>query len=362
MVQYFIRALLALALLVVGLNYVEQGKLLPEYRVYLILGALVLALTVITVDLVIPRKSLRTLGGLFFGLTVGLLVTYGLTFVIDQLVAAFAPVALPSLEGSDHPLVAITKVLVGIVCCYFCISFVMQTKDDVRFIIPYVEFAKQLKGQHPIILDTSVIIDGRIVDICETGIIDQKLIVPRFVLRELQAVADSNDKLKRVRGRRGLDVLNKLQTMKTIDIQVMDAGMLSKAEAAESVDLKLLSLAKEMNGRVATNDYNLNKIAKLRDVMVINVNDLANALKPIVLPGETLEVKVVKPGEEPGQGVGYLDDGTMIVVEQGRNNIGDVVTIAVTSVLQTSAGRMIFGRVDGAPRPAPRRTSQLRNT
>lgn len=361
MVQHFIRALLVLALLVVGINVVEKGNFLPEYRVILILGSLILAVIVISIDLMIPRKSLQALAGIFLGLSVGLLMAYGLTFVINQLVLTFAPVGLGPIGGSDHPLVAITKVLVGIICCYFCISFVMQTKDDVRFVIPYVEFSKQLKGQHPIILDTSVIIDGRIVDICETGIIDQKLIVPRFVLHELQAVADSNDKLKRVRGRRGLDVLSKLQTMKTIDIQVMDAGMLSKAEAAESVDLKLLSLAKEMNGRVATNDYNLNKIAKLRDVMVININDLANALKPIVLPGETLEVKIVKPGEEPGQGVGYLDDGTMIVVEQGRNNIGDVVTIAVTSVLQTSAGRMIFGRVDGAPRPAPRRTFQSRN-
>ncbi len=360
MVQYFIRALLALALLVVGLNYVEQGKLLPEYRVYLILGALVLALTVITVDLVIPRKSLRTLGGLFFGLTVGLLVTYGLTFVIDQLVAAFAPVALPSLEGSDHPLVAITKVLVGIVCCYFCISFVMQTKDEVRFIIPYVEFAKQLKGQHPIILDTSVIIDGRIADICETGIIDQKLIVPRFVLLELQAVADSNDKLKRARGRRGLDILNKLQNTKAVDIEVMDAPS-TKEDTGESVDLKLLTLAKEINGRVATNDYNLNKIARLRDVMVVNINDLANALKPVVLPGEQMMVKIIKPGEEPGQGIGYLDDGTMVVVEQSRNRTGDTVAVAVTSVLQTSAGRMIFGRIEGVSRPPPRRYSHQRN-
>ncbi len=188
MVQHIIRALLVLALLVVGINVVEKGNFLPEYGVVLIIGALILAVAIIAVDLMIPRKSLQALAGIFLGLSVGLLLAYGLTFVINQLVLTFAPVALGPVAGGDHPLVAITKVLVGIICCYFCISFVMQTKDDVRFVIPYVEFAKQLKGQHPIILDTSVIIDGRIVDICETGIIDQKLIVPRFVLRELQGL------------------------------------------------------------------------------------------------------------------------------------------------------------------------------
>jgi uncharacterized protein YacL len=359
MVQHFIRALLVLALLVVGINYVEQGKLLSEYRVVLILGALILAIAVIAVDLAIPRKSLQALGGLFFGLTVGLLITYGLTFVIDQLASAFFPVALAKIKEIDHPMVAITKVLTGIVCCYFCVSFILQTKDDVRFVIPYVEFAKQLKGQHPIILDTSVIIDGRIADICETHIIDQVLIVPRFVLLELQAVADSNDKLKRARGRRGLDVLHKLQTSENVDIQVMEP-QLSKAEASESVDLKLLSLATHLNGRVATNDYNLNKVAKLRDVTIININDLANALKPVVMPGEALTVKIIKVGEEPGQGVGYLDDGTMVVVEQGRNRVGDTVSLLVTSVLQTSAGRMIFGRIENARPSQPRRQAQHR--
>ncbi len=231
------------------------------------------------------------------------------------------------------------------ICCYFCVSFILQTKDDIRFVIPYVEFAKQLRGQRPIILDTSVIIDGRIADICETGVIDQKLIVPKFVLLELQAVADSADKLKRTRGRRGLDVLNRLQSNANVDVQVLDERL--PGEQGESVDLKLLLLAERVHGRVATTDYNLNKVAKVRGVQIININDLANALKPVVLPGETLQVKIIKPGEEAGQGVGYLDDGTMVVVDQGRGSIGDTVDIAVTSVLQTSAGRMIFGRVEG---------------
>jgi uncharacterized protein YacL len=395
MLHHFLRGFLVLAILAVGMSYVESGGLLEQYRMVLLLGGLILALATITIDMVIPRKSLQALAGVFFGLTVGLLVTYALTLVLNLLISAFLPEkqakvpiyqttektlvnpdgslklddkGLPIIERSrvqvgekDQPAIAITKVLLGIVCCYLCVSFVMQTKDDVRFVIPYVEFARQVKGQHPIILDTSVIIDGRIADICETGIIDQQIIVPRFVLRELQSIADSNDKLKRARGRRGLDILHKLQSAEDIDIMVMDTR-LPKDEAGESVDLKLLALARQLNGFVATNDYNLNKVAKLRGVTIININDLANALKPVVLPGEAMAVKIIKPGEETGQGVGYLDDGTMVVVEQGRGKIGETVDIAVTSVLQTSAGRMIFGRMEGASRQTHRRQSNTRHS
>jgi len=170
--------------------------------------------------------------------------------------------------------------------------------------------------------------------------------VPRFILAELQAIADSSDKLKRNRGRRGLDILNRLQASDKTDIQILDAHV-SRVEDAGDVDAKLVALAEHLDGRVVTNDYNLNKVAQLRGVDVININDLANALKPIVLPGETLRVKVIKPGEEAGQGVGYLEDGTMVVAEQARDAIGQEITIVVTSILQTSAGRMIFGRLNG---------------
>ncbi len=360
MLQFFLRAFLFVALFAVGMSYVQKGTLLAEYRTVLVLGALVLSVLVVVIDVLIPRKTLQALSGLFFGLVVGLLVAYGLTLVLDLLVSAFLPNLSP-VAGKDQPPVAITKVLMGIICCYFCISFVLQTKDDIRFVIPYVEFAKQLKGNRPVILDTSVIIDGRIAEICETGFIDQKLIIPRFVLNELQAVADSSDKLKRARGRRGLDILNALQTKETIDIEILEP-MFTKVEAAEPVDLKLLTVAQKLNGRVATNDYNLNKVGKVRGVDILNINDLANALKPIALPGENMTVKIVKPGEEQGQGVGYLDDGTMVVVDQGRDRIGDTVQIAVTSVLQTSAGRMVFGKIEGAPaNPPTRRQPQHRH-
>ena len=167
----------------------------------------------------------------------------------------------------------------------------------------------------------------------------------RFVLAELQAIADSDDKLKRNRGRRGLDVLNRLRESAKVDIRVLDMQV-PAVEDCPDVDSKLVALARHLTGRVMTNDYNLNKIAQLRGVEVININDLANALKPVVLPGEGMKVKVIRPGEEPGQGVGYLEDGTMVVAEQGRDHIGREIMITVTSVLQTSAGRMIFGRLD----------------
>jgi uncharacterized protein YacL len=199
------------------------------------------------------------------------------------------------------------------------------------------------------LLDTSVIIDGRIADICETRIIDSPITIPRFVLQELQSIADSPDKLKRNRGRRGLDVLNRLQGNDKLELRIHQESREDPPAAAggEDVDQRLVSLAKELSGRIVTNDYNLNKVAQFRGVEVININDLANALKPVVLPGETMTVKILKPGEEPGQGVGYLEDGTMVVAANSRDKIGADVVIEVTSVLQTSAGRMIFGRPEG---------------
>ncbi|MGE5573483.1 MAG: PIN/TRAM domain-containing protein [Bacteroidota bacterium] len=190
------------------------------------------------------------------------------------------------------------------------------------------------------LLDTSVIIDGRILDICKSGFIEGTLIVPTFVLEELQRIADSSDPLKRNRGRRGLDVLNSMQKQEGVQIQIVDAD---PGEGLE-VDSKLLKLAAELGAKVFTNDFNLNKVAELRGVKVLNINELANALKPVVLPGEEMTVHVIRDGKEVGQGVGYLDDGTMIVIDGGRRYIGEEVGVMVTSVLQTAAGRMIFAR------------------
>jgi uncharacterized protein YacL len=191
------------------------------------------------------------------------------------------------------------------------------------------------------ILDTSVIIDGRIADVCETEFLDGTLIIPQFILQELQHIADSSDSLKRARGRRGLDVLHRIQKMSHMEVRIIDDDIPKIRE----VDSKLIALAKRSGAKIITNDFNLNKVAELQGVKVLNINDLSNAVKPVALPGETMRVFVLKEGKEPGQGVAYLDDGTMIVVENGRRFINKNVEVAVTSVLQTAAGRMIFTRL-----------------
>ncbi len=196
------------------------------------------------------------------------------------------------------------------------------------------------------ILDTSVIIDGRIADICETGFIEGLLIIPQFVLRELQLVADSSDSLKRNRGRRGLDILQRMQKMATVQVQIIEDDF----PQIRAVDMKLIELAKLYKGKIVTNDFNLNKVAQLQEVPVLNVNELANSLKPVVLPGETMRVFILKEGKEYNQGVAYLDDGTMVVVDNARKMISKTIDIAVTSVLQTTAGRMIFGKYDDRQR------------
>ncbi|HEV8523032.1 MAG TPA: PIN domain-containing protein [Terriglobales bacterium] len=213
------------------------------------------------------------------------------------------------------------------------------------------------------ILDTSVIIDGRIADIAETGFLDGVVIIPQFVLRELQLVADSADSLKRNRGRRGLDILQRIQKIAYLDVQIVEDDYPSIRE----VDMKLIELAKVYDGKIVTNDFNLNKVAGLHGVQVLNINELANALKPIVLPGETMKVFILKEGKEYNQGVAYLDDGTMVVVDNARKMIGKTIDIAVTSVLQTTAGKMIFGKFDeraipaaAVPRPEARPVSATR--
>jgi uncharacterized protein YacL len=210
---------------------------------------------------------------------------------------------------------------------------------------------KQSKKSYKI-LDTSVIIDGRIADIAETGFLDGTIVIPQFVLRELQLVADSADSLKRNRGRRGLDILQRLQKVASVQIQIVEDDF----PAVREVDLKLIELAKLYEGKIITNDFNLNKVAQLQGVEVLNINELANSLKPIVLPGEIMKVFILKEGKEYNQGVAYLDDGTMVVVDNARKMIGKTIDISVTSVLQTTAGKMIFGKWDerAAARPEAR--------
>lgn len=292
------------------------------------------------------NKDITVISALFFGLLLGMLIGWLISFTAEPIVRALCR---GLEEATQLQLAALARLLITLICTYAAIAVLLQTKDEFRFLIPYIEFSKQVKGGRALVLDTSVIIDGRIADVCDTRLIDTKLIVPRFVLNELQAIADSSDKMKRNRGRRGLDVLKRLQGNTRIELVVQDSVGEVKAGEKVKVDERLVLFTKAIGGRVVTNDFNLNKIAQLQGVDVINLNEVANALKTVALPGEYLQLRIAKGGDQPGQGVGYLDDGTMVVIEQGRGQIGNEVSIVVTSVLQTPAGRMIFGRMESRP-------------
>jgi len=336
----FIFFVMIIAVLIVNLSVEEIAGEPGRRNFYVIcLSAIMLSLITFLVDVFTPKKSLAALAGVFFGLLVGVFFSWGLAQVIDLVDNIY------QLRLSPISLQAI-KWMMGICICFLTISVVMRTKDDVRFVVPYVHFAKQTKGARPLVLDTSVIIDGRIVDLCQSKLFDAPLVVPRFVLNELQLIADSADKLKRNRGRRGLDILNRLQTDSIVEVEINDV-MIPEVEETKGVDQKLMLFTKGCNGRLATTDYNLTKVAQVRDVDVVNINDLANSLKVIALPGESMEIRIIKPGEEADQGIGYLADGTMVVVEGARDKIGKDIFISVTSSLQTSAGKMIFGKYEG---------------
>ncbi len=290
-----------------------------------------LAAAVIVGDIYVPQKRIDTISAVYFGLVVGTLLTY---------ILGIAAAPLLDRVGNAGSILLV----IAVVACYLCISVLIQTKDDFRFLIPYVEFVRDVKGFKPLILDTSVIIDGRIEDLVATNIFDNQLILPRFALSELQGIADSSDKLRRQRGRRGLDILNRLRADPNVDLQIFDRDL--PEFAGHPVDMKLVLLAKHLEGKVVTGDFNLNQVAKIHNVPVINLNEISNALKPRLLPGETFQLKVIKPGEGQDQGVGYLDDGTMVVIEGGRHQIGRDLDVVVTSILQTNAGRMIFAKYE----------------
>jgi uncharacterized protein YacL len=305
----------------------------------LVFTGLSMAILVFLLDVFTPKKKLGALAGVFFGLLVGLFLSSALADVVNMINESWG-------MGLASDVVVAIRTMMSICICYLTISIIMRTKDDVRFVIPYVEFAKQTKGMRPLVLDTSAIVDGRISDLCQSKLFDAAVLVPRFVLNELQLIADSADKLKRQRGRRGLDILNKMQSDPVMDVEI-DDSVIAEVEELRGVDQKIVSFAKINNGRVVTTDYNLSKVAQVRGVDVLNINDLASMLKLVALPGEPMKIKIIKPGEESDQGIGYLEDGTMVVVEGARNKIGRDISISVTSSLQTSAGKMIFGKFEG---------------
>jgi len=289
-----------------------------------------LAAVVLAADLLTPKKKISTLISIVLGLLAALIATIALSAIIDLLVKTYEI----KFEGQ----VALIKVLMGISLAYLAISIVLQTQDDFRLVIPYVEFAKQIRGVRPLLLDTSALIDARIVDIAQTGVIQSPMVIPQCVVAELQTLADSTDKLKRGKGRRGLDVITRLQRS-SLDVAIDDAPA-----RAQGVDQILVELARAMPAIIVTTDSGLSRVAQIQGVEVLNINALAAAVKPSLVSGETLLVSLIRPGEQPGQGVGYLDDGTMVVVDDGAPRIGTMISVVVTSTLQTAAGRLIFAK------------------
>lgn len=303
-----------------GLSYM----LVPQEKIYAGFIGLGGALLIIGLEIALRKISLKSmivsLFGLISGIIIANLITYSFRSVLSSPMDIYLPVSLSLVLG------------------YLGAATFLKKQDDFHLIPQFRLGQTEEKDK---ILDTSVIIDGRIADICETGFLEGNLVVPRFILQELQKIADSADSLRRNRGRRGLDILNRLERDVKVKMRIEEMDFPETREA----DAKLVKLAKDMNAKILTNDFNLNKVAELEKVKVLNINELARSLKPIVLPGEVMSIKIIKEGKEPGQGVAYLDDGTMVVVDNGRSFVGRNTEVVVTSVLQTAAGRMIFTRL-----------------
>lgn len=277
------------------------------------------------------------------GLIIGLLIAFLLISTVSRFLVGSSSYPLLGLIGT------VISLIVEVIFGTLGVNIALRKKEDLYAIFTsWKRLGRKRKPRmiqnysaEPKILDTSVIIDGRIFDILKTNFVDGPIIIPSFVLQELRHIADSSDNLKRTRGRRGLDILNQIQNELTIPVEISEKDF----DNVQEVDSKLLKLAQTLNGKVITNDFNLNKVAEFQKVPVLNINELANAVKPVVIPGEEMHIRIVKDGKESGQGVAYLDDGTMIVVEGGKKYVGEEVDVLVTSVLQTAAGRMIFGKI-----------------
>src|SRR5213080_4453357 len=303
---------------------------IPGHRLISTGAAGLVAIAIIFFEMRIRRSSLKTLIGAAIGSIMGIVGGVLIGFLISY----------QESSAVHGPMKAFLTLALAFIMAYVGLMVGAAKGDYLDLSALGGIFSDKAARRDVKILDTSVIIDGRIADVAETGFLTGTLIVPQFILRELQQVADSPDSSKRQRGRRGLDMLNRLQNNSSLDIQIVETDFPSVRE----VDLKLIELGKQLDAVIVTNDFNLNKVAQLRGVNVLNINELANSLKPVVLPGELMKVFILKEGKEYNQGVAYLDDGTMVVVDNARKMIGKTIDVVVTSVLQTTAGKMIFGR------------------
>jgi len=322
-------------LLLVRLLFIVASSLVG-YQTLIIKGSAMLggliaglaALVMIVIEMGMRRVSVRGLSGAVFGLMLGLFMAK----IVGDAVTLLAKIP------AESPV----RLALTLIFCYLGMVIGLRGKDEFNIIIPYVRLRRQDQAEEVTLLDTSVIIDGRIQDIFKTKFLEGKAVIPRFVLKELQQIADSTDPIKRQRGRRGLEILHTIQKEAGLDIALHEEEFPETPE----VDAKLVKLAKLLEAKILTVDFNLNRVASFQGIKVLNINELANALKPVVFAGEQMEIRLIKEGKEHNQAVGYLDDGTMVVVEDARRLIGQEAKVVVTSVLQTQAGRMIFTKLE----------------
>jgi uncharacterized protein YacL len=300
----------------------------------LLIASVALGLLIITVDALTPNKRLAWVVGIFVGTMLGLVGAVAVGSVIDLVATAW------DLKESSAVYLGLAKVTIGITLVYLSISVVLTTRDDFRLVIPYVEFAKQVRGARPLLLDTSVLVDGRIEDLGRTGIIDAPVIVTQFVIDELQALSDSSDAEKRRRGRRGLEVLQRLRANPRLDVEIEEL----RADG-RSVDRALVDVASAERFRIVTLDGGLERVAQINGVAVLNLASVADAMRSGHAVGESLRLRLSKRGEAPHQGVGHLADGTMVVVDGGAAHVGETVDVVVSNAVQTSAGRLVFARL-----------------
>jgi uncharacterized protein YacL len=339
-----------------GAYYAAQS--LEQNVFYWLIGGIIISVLMVGLEILLSHQPISSIGAILFGILIGIVFAILIQRMMvlalgERRSEVFFGTRLEIEPNSRQPRVvprvandrfdAALSLILSIAMSYVGVAVMYQTRDRFNLIIPYVEFRPVEKGARPLVIDTSVVIDGRIKDILQTGILDGPIVIPHTVLKELHTIADSHERMRRERGRLGLECLDQMRQNALLDVQIYDAGV----PDVGPTDEQLIQIAKKLNARLVTNDYNLNSLAGVEDVDVINLNKLANALKPIALPDEQLQIKLLKAGQQPGQAVGYLDDGTMVIVEDAVSMIGREVDIVVTNTITKETGRMIFGRLAG---------------
>lgn len=338
-----VRLIFVALLVVITVVTVSSSRSVEEFGpptvVGLIIAAVGVGAVVLLLDWLTPNKRLTSVAGVYLGVCLGMVAALAIGALIDTVTRAWE-----INSGPAQIYLNLTKIILGIVLCYLSVSIVLTTKDDFRLVIPYVEFSKQPGGVAPILLDSSAIIDGRIEALCESRILDAQLVVPQFILDELQALCDSDDKVKRQKGRRGLDLVARMQGNRLTDLRIEDVETQGRP-----VDRVLVDLAHRERMRIATTDQGLQKVAAINGIITINIHAIAEAFRPTAQLGESFSVEITKVGEQEGQGVGHLPDGTMVVVEGAAGERGSQVRATVVNVLQTASGRIVFARMDAPP-------------